>query len=66
MNTVASHFKIKKTVSISRQRNENKKEALCTLNFIFCRIPLTNKLNQDLQNLIQWKLYPRGYVYNNK
>ena len=66
MNTFASHFKFKKTVSISWHTNENKKECLCTLSIIFCRIPLTNKLNQDLQNLIQWKLYPRGYVYNNK
>ena len=66
MNTVASHFKSMKTVSISWQTNENKKEALCTLNIIFCRIPLTNKLNQGLQHLIQWKLYSRGYVYNNK
>ena len=66
MKLVASHFKFKNTVSIAWQANKNKKEALCTLSIISCRMHLTNKLNRDPQNLIQRKSYSRGDIYNNK
>ena len=47
-------------------QTKTKKEPLCTLNIISCRIPLTIKSNRDLQNLIQRKFYSRGNMYNNK
>ena len=34
---------------LHNKQTKTKKEALCTLNIISCRIPLTNKLNLDLQ-----------------